>query len=500
MRPLISLLSRSSGLVTGMKVSASPVTLRSPPVWWVGRAYGATVRNRGLRGTRMGRPFLLGGLRARVSSWPPLRLARLRCERVSVGVVSPSGSPSVDRSEGDGDGEAWHAISGWMCIASSRSSRSGGRPGPRRGPDRDTPEALRAWADELRADDQVALEATGNSDAIANLLKPMWAGGGVEPVEDPGDRGGEGQDRQGRRPDPGAAAGGGLPAAGVAAGRRTRGAASAGAPAARTSCGSGPGSRTRSMRSWPATWCRRRRCRICSAAQAGTGCRAARCRPMNAPACRRCCGSWTSTASELRWWTRSSAVEALADPSGGPVDDHPRRGRHRRHGDRGRGRRLPPLPRARPAGRLCRAEPEGAPVRELRAGARSDQQGRPGPGARHAGRGGLVGEPRHPGRCGRSTSASRPAAASRTRSSRPPADRAASRSRDAVRQSRVRQPSLAGCVSAPRVGAEARCTSGAESRRHSHVAGKWLSAPPLSTSHGLSTDCDLGLPGRSHQG
>ena len=36
-----------------------------------------------------------------------------------------------------------------------------------------TPEALRAWAVGLRADDQVALEATGNSDAIANLLTPL---------------------------------------------------------------------------------------------------------------------------------------------------------------------------------------------------------------------------------------------------------------------------------------------------------------------------------------
>jgi transposase len=33
-----------------------------------------------------------------------------------------------------------------------------------------TPEALRAWADTLEPDDEVALEATGNSDAIANLL------------------------------------------------------------------------------------------------------------------------------------------------------------------------------------------------------------------------------------------------------------------------------------------------------------------------------------------
>jgi transposase len=36
-----------------------------------------------------------------------------------------------------------------------------------------TPEALRSWAADLRSDDQVALEATGNSDAIATLLTPI---------------------------------------------------------------------------------------------------------------------------------------------------------------------------------------------------------------------------------------------------------------------------------------------------------------------------------------
>jgi hypothetical protein len=36
-----------------------------------------------------------------------------------------------------------------------------------------TPEALRRWVAELRPDDEVALEATGNSDAIANLLTPI---------------------------------------------------------------------------------------------------------------------------------------------------------------------------------------------------------------------------------------------------------------------------------------------------------------------------------------
>src|SRR3982751_3640892 len=53
--------------------------------------YGATVWDRGIREqTRSGRPLLLDGLRARVSRWPPLRLARVRFERESVGVVLPA--------------------------------------------------------------------------------------------------------------------------------------------------------------------------------------------------------------------------------------------------------------------------------------------------------------------------------------------------------------------------------------------------------------------------
>src|SRR6187397_3154121 len=35
-----------------------------------------------------------------------------------------------------------------------------------------TPEELRAWIDTLGPDDEVALEATGNSDAIAVLIAP----------------------------------------------------------------------------------------------------------------------------------------------------------------------------------------------------------------------------------------------------------------------------------------------------------------------------------------
>jgi hypothetical protein len=40
-----------------------------------------------------------------------------------------------------------------------------------------TPEALRQWAAGLRADDQVALGATGSSDVIENLLMPLSASG-----------------------------------------------------------------------------------------------------------------------------------------------------------------------------------------------------------------------------------------------------------------------------------------------------------------------------------
>ena len=81
-----------------------------------------------------------------------------------------------------------------------------------------TPEALRLFAGSLCADDEVALEATGNTHAITRLLERHVGRVVVlQPAEDPGDRRGQGQDRQGRRGGPGRAAGGQLPALGVAA-------------------------------------------------------------------------------------------------------------------------------------------------------------------------------------------------------------------------------------------------------------------------------------------
>jgi hypothetical protein len=59
-----------------------------------------------------------------------------------------------------------------------------------------TPAALELFAQSLSADDQVALEATGNAVAIARIIEPH-----VDPV---------GEDGQAGRPHPGEAARGGL--------------------------------------------------------------------------------------------------------------------------------------------------------------------------------------------------------------------------------------------------------------------------------------------------
>jgi hypothetical protein len=81
-----------------------------------------------------------------------------------------------------------------------------------------TPEALRAFATSLCVSDEVALEATGNTYAIARLLEGHVGRVVVSnPQQDSGDRRGQGQDRQGRRGGVGGAAGGRRPARGVAA-------------------------------------------------------------------------------------------------------------------------------------------------------------------------------------------------------------------------------------------------------------------------------------------
>src|SRR5439155_1975327 len=85
-RRLTSLLRRSSGLVTGMKIA---VPTRSAGIGYF-PAYGATIRDAGHREHASGQADALDEPRARVSSWPPLRPTRLRRERGSVVVVLPT--------------------------------------------------------------------------------------------------------------------------------------------------------------------------------------------------------------------------------------------------------------------------------------------------------------------------------------------------------------------------------------------------------------------------
>jgi transposase len=101
--------------------------------------YGATVRDGGILGAnadRAGRSYSMGCEPVLVR-WPPLRLTRMRCERESVVVVA---------------------------IWQEGVVRSAGRIETR-------PEALRLFADSLCENDEVALEATCSTHAIARLLE-----------------------------------------------------------------------------------------------------------------------------------------------------------------------------------------------------------------------------------------------------------------------------------------------------------------------------------------
>ena len=128
-----------------------------------------------------------------------------------------------------------------------------------------TPEALRPWAEGLRGDDQVALEATGNSDAIANLLTPLV---GRVVVSNPSKTRAIAEakvktDKVDARILAQLLAADFLPPVWLPD-ERTR-CLRRQVIAARTWCANAPGSRTRFTRSWPATWPRPRRCRTCSA-------------------------------------------------------------------------------------------------------------------------------------------------------------------------------------------------------------------------------------------
>src|SRR3954452_7307395 len=74
----------STGFVTGIRIAVP-----APPAGTCVLVYGETIRDEGHREHVSGQADTYVELRARVSSWPPLRPTRLRRERGSVVVVCP---------------------------------------------------------------------------------------------------------------------------------------------------------------------------------------------------------------------------------------------------------------------------------------------------------------------------------------------------------------------------------------------------------------------------
>jgi transposase len=107
-----------------------------------------------------------------LSRWPPLRLARVCCEHVSVVVVRPLVLHFVQRVEEDEVRSLGRAIGldvhrdfCEVAIAADGAVRSAGRV-------ETTPEWLELFAQSLGADDRVALEVSGNAWEIARILGP----------------------------------------------------------------------------------------------------------------------------------------------------------------------------------------------------------------------------------------------------------------------------------------------------------------------------------------
>jgi transposase len=107
--------------------------------------------------------------------WPPLRLARLRLERVSVVVVCPrfsrhfsDGEEDAVKTLGRAIGLDVHLEFCEVAIVEAGELRSAGRI-------QTTPEQLELFAQSLGRDDRVALEVCGSAWEIARILEPHVA-------------------------------------------------------------------------------------------------------------------------------------------------------------------------------------------------------------------------------------------------------------------------------------------------------------------------------------
>jgi len=115
-----------------------------------------------------GRPFLYDDLRARVSSWPPLRPARLRRERESVGVVSPACSLFYEKEKLMKRiiGMDIHRIFAEVAFWEEGRLRHHGRVDMTRS-------GLEGFGRSLSEQDEVVVEATGNAMSVVRVLAPF---------------------------------------------------------------------------------------------------------------------------------------------------------------------------------------------------------------------------------------------------------------------------------------------------------------------------------------
>src|SRR5918994_1030835 len=129
------------------------------------------VRPSGLRGAgsmKRGQADAFDELRARVSSWPPLRPARLRCERGSVVVVRPTAPFGQDPG-----GNRMRRVIG-MDIHRTFAEVVFWEDGRLRWHGRVdmTRSGLESFGRSLAKSDEVVLEATGNAMAVVRVLSP----------------------------------------------------------------------------------------------------------------------------------------------------------------------------------------------------------------------------------------------------------------------------------------------------------------------------------------
>ncbi len=133
----------------------------------VGRVRSLRATGTGEPGARkVGRPLSHHELRARVSNWPPLRPTRVRCERGSVDVVLPR--LLLNKNEGQDMrviGLDVHRSFAQVAELEDGVLRQRGRLDL-------VYHKVLEFARTLGPNDEVVLEATGNTTAIVRLLKP----------------------------------------------------------------------------------------------------------------------------------------------------------------------------------------------------------------------------------------------------------------------------------------------------------------------------------------